>query len=194
MLAILASFSGIVGWGLSKALREQHFRQEVDLLVDQIRLAQDIMLIFNSREVYVRFAEAKDGEGINYRLEFDQGLLPKALEKELSRVHAPLTHIHYINLLGSDDGQRGTLDLHFYSGGDVMSHGVLHLASARPGALGSLERYILLPGYPAPITSTEIKPDETQYFQSHEEFKHQLSQRMIDEIRPEEELIDVQTL
>lgn len=185
VITILATTAGLLGWGLSTAIREQRFKQEVDLLVDQIRLAQDLMLIFNSREVFLRIREAEDGTGISYKLEFDPRLFTTnpALAKELQRPHPNLKYIHYINLLGGDDNQYGTLDLHFFSGGDLMSRGILHLATAKPGSLGVIERYIALPGFPAPIVSSQENPGVEKFLLKNEEFNRRLTQGMIDEIQ-----------
>ncbi|QLH36565.1 MAG: type II secretion system protein [Parachlamydiaceae bacterium] len=54
VLMVLALASGVIGFSVHRALREQRFKTEVELVADSLRLAQNLMLIMNA-DVHVTF-------------------------------------------------------------------------------------------------------------------------------------------
>lgn len=148
-LAILGLVATVIGINVSKAMQDQRFRTEVALVVDQLRLAQNLMIILNE-DVKVHFKE-ESGQ-IHYGLSFQ---CPKKTgwDKELTRKPQPLKAIRTVafNGTGEEKGP-GSLTLNFLSSGMVMSSGTLTLSTAK-GTESKDMRYVNLPGYPHPITA-----------------------------------------
>lgn len=159
VMAILALVGGLVSIGINRALADQRFRTEVSLIVDQLRLAQDLMLVLGT-DVHVKFAEDKDKSGIKYWLELETEL-PNEIEREVLRKHSNLKTIRGVFLKDqlAMESVRGEIDVKFLSKGSVMSRGVMRLATSdsEDPPKGTLENYICLPGYPKPIFSTDDK-------------------------------------
>lgn len=148
-LAILGIVASVIGLNVSKAMQEQRFRTEVALVVEQLRLAQNLMLILNE-DVRVHFKEV-DNE-IQYGLSF-QCPLKSGWDKELTRKPTPLKSIRTVAFkgVGEEKGLR-SLTLKFFSSGMVMSSGTLTLSTAK-GFGASDTRYVNLPGHPHPIVA-----------------------------------------
>lgn len=177
VLTVLAILTGFIGINVSRALREQRFHAEVKLVVDQLRLAQDLMLIFNTN---VQFKVISTDDGIAYGLEFDQPLT-KRWSRELQRVHKNLKTIHAINF-DTDTFGEGAGAVRFLSGGAVMSHGMIRLATADRSGPDVLESYIHLPGYPAPIEAVSTRHPENLN-KRDSAFDEQLTQRTREEVQ-----------
>lgn len=146
-LAILGLVATVIGVNVSKAMQDQRFRTEVALVVEQLRLAQSLMLILNE-DVKVHFKE-EPGQ-IQYGLSF-QCPMKSGWDKELTRKTQPLKAIRTVAFKGTGEEKApGSLTLNFLSSGMVMSSGTLTLSTAK----GLSEtRYVNLPGYPHPITA-----------------------------------------
>lgn len=195
VMAILILTAGVIGVNVSKTLTSQRFRSEVDQIVDQMRLAQDLMLILHGN-IHLRFARNAEDSGFNLTLRFDNPL-PHQWARELKHEKRKLSNIRVIEfetdvpnhspLTTAEYGDVGTLDLEFLSGGSMMSQGILRLST---GAYGSseniLERYILLPGYPAPITSSAERPSK-EVFTADAGFNRELTFKTMEEIRVHKE-------
>lgn len=154
VMAILIMIAGVVGYNIQGAIKDQRFRNEVKLIVDELRLAQDLMIIL-STDVHVKFEIDPTGKGIKYWLETEEKLT-KEWKPFIQRSHRNLQAIHYITFqeLPSNMNQFNNLDLKFLSGGSVMSRGILILAtSAALRDPTTLIRSICLKGYPHPIFS-----------------------------------------
>lgn len=159
VMAVLALVGGLVSIGINKALVDQRFRTEVSLIVDDLRLAQDLMLILGT-DVHVKFAEDKDKSGIKYWMEMETKL-PESMEREVLRKRSNLKTIRgvFFEDLLPFELVPGQVDVKFLSKGSVMSRGVMRLAtsdSENPPE-GVLQTYICLSGYPKPIFSTDDK-------------------------------------
>jgi prepilin-type N-terminal cleavage/methylation domain-containing protein len=189
VIAILGLVAGFVGINIRKAVSEQNFRSEVDLVVTQMRLAQDLMLIFRG-EVKLKFTVLPDGKGASTTLEFESKM-PGQWGKEAKRVHN-LTHIHsifFLDELVSFDGPNHTDDedvlyIRFLSNGSAISKGVMQLSNAmNPDSPGALSRYINLPGYPSPIESSSSYPDAMKSEEENEAFNKELTSRNANEVQ-----------
>lgn len=164
VIVIMSIVSGVVGISIVYAKKDQHFRTEVSIVMDKIRLAQNLMLILG-KDVFVRFKTDPDGQGINVSLDFDE-ILTKGWSKELKK-DANLKEIRSINFndnlntgTSQNQSKRGELELKFLSNGAVMSSGILRLAVAEnDNDAGSLVRYICLPGYPQAIYPAAENPE-----------------------------------
>lgn len=153
VMAILALVAGLLGVKIAKSMQEQKFRTEVALIVDRLRLAQNLMLILN-QDIQVYFKKNKDG--IHFGLELD---CPQknGWEKEFSRPQL-LSAIRQVGFKGMGESQTASdFTLKFMSSGAVMSSGMLSLSTGK-GSLYGERRYIALPGYPAPILAQAKKP------------------------------------
>lgn len=163
VLTILSVIGGVLVINVNKALFDQRFRTEVSLVVEELRLAQDLMLILGT-DVHLKVAEGNDSKEIIYWLEFDYPL-PKQWEHVLKRKHKGLTAIHRVDF--KDQLQhletKGQFDIRFMSGGAVMSRGVMMLSTSQEDdpPPDALTRYICLPGYPSPLLPVVDKPDDS---------------------------------
>lgn len=179
VIAILALTTGVVGFSINRALREQHFKTEVELVVDYLRLAQNLMIIMNA-DVHVIFETAENGSSNLIRLQVDNSV-DDALLKLVTEKPKRLDHIHFIDFhRGKEMGtsERGKAELKFFSKGSVMSNVLIRLGTNEERTdLGALQRYICLPGYPKPIYSTMNAEDDPS---CHEEKQLELNQRLID--------------
>lgn len=161
VIAILAMVSGIVVVSINKALVDQRFRTEVDLIVNEMRLAQDLMLILGT-DVHLNFSEDESGSGIKYWISLETSL-PKNVQKEVLRKRKPLTTIHgvFLNDELVFEVKEKHIDVKFLSKGAIMSKGIMRLASSdqETPQKGVLEKYICLAGYPRPIHSSDTKEE-----------------------------------
>lgn len=157
VIAILALVGGLVSIGINRALFEQRFRTEVSLIVDQLRLAQDLMLILGT-DVRVVFAEDKNDKnsiGNKSSLELETSI-SRDIEREILRKSTVYKAVKGISF--KDDEQKaGQITVKFQSKGAVMSKGLMRLATVdgdNPPP-GTLQSYICLSGYPRHIYSED---------------------------------------
>lgn len=157
VMAIIVMISGIVTVSFDKALVDQRFRNEVSMIVDDLRLAQDLMMILGA-DVKIKFTTNKETQGIKYELEtateINESLKYFILNKP--RVLSTIRGLFFEDELENQNIE-GAIVLQFFSRGAVMSRGVIRVSisgSEKPPE-GILENYIYLPGYPAPITSID---------------------------------------
>lgn len=186
VLAIISLIGGIVAINVGKAMADQRFRTEVVAVVNQLRLAQNLMLILD-QDISVKFAEDNNDRSIQYWLEMQCPAM-RGWDNELTRRPPPLKTIHVVDFdAGSElpSGKRGELELKFMSGGTVMSRGVLRLSTAEYiGQKGAFERYVCLPGYPAPIAAAMGSvPDVSCLEELNSVFEGQITQVTLQEIR-----------
>jgi len=155
VLAIISLIGGVVAINVSKAMTDQRFRSEVVAVVNQLRLAQSLMLILD-QDVSVKFKDDNANKQINYWLEMQCPAI-RGWDKELTRRPPPLRTIRVVDFDADSDlpyGKEGELELTFMSGGTVMSRGILRLSTSdSPNQKGAFERYVCLSGSPAPISS-----------------------------------------
>jgi type II secretory pathway pseudopilin PulG len=156
VLAIISLIGGVVAINVSKAMTDQRFRSEVAAVVNQLRLAQNLMLILD-QDVSVKFTDDDPNKKIDYWLEMQCPAI-RGWDKELTRRPPPLKTIRVVEFEADSNlpnGKEGELELKFMSGGTVMSRGILRLSTARDAnQKGALERYVCLQGSPAPISSS----------------------------------------
>lgn len=159
VMAILAAVSGLVTLSINKALVDQRFRTEVSLILDDLRRAQDIMMILGA-DVHVKFADSKKEKGINYWLEMETQLSP-GLQKEIVKNVRLLKTIRGVFFRDKTQNIEGSIDLSFVSKGAIMSKGVLHLSiteNENPDQK-TLQTFICLAGYPRPIVEMDTKEE-----------------------------------
>lgn len=171
VIIILSIASGIVAISINKAIVDQRFRTEVGLIVDEMRLAQDLMLILGT-DVHLHFAEAKDKQGIEYWLELETKL-PQNVQREVQRKKKVLKTIKGVFLEDELlwEIKESHIDVKFLSNGAVMSKGIMRLASSDDERVpkGTLESFICLAGYPKPIVSSQDKEEAEKSCKMFEE-------------------------
>jgi len=158
VIAILVTVSGIVAVSINKAIVNQRFQTEVNLIADELRLAQNIMSILKT-DTHVIFEEDKNKKGILYKLEMDT-LLQANIQHEVQREKNNLTTVKGVFFLDELQSEtvEGRLDIKFLSSGAVMSKGIIRLASSdneKSPPPNTLESYICLVGFPYPITISD---------------------------------------
>jgi hypothetical protein len=168
VMTLVLAFGGVVAINVHKAVIEQRYRTEVELVIDTLRLAQDLMLIAGV-DIHFIMKEASSDQGIECRLEVD-GAVPKKWEGMIARSHRLLTAIRTANFKDQRfPFTEGMLDLRFQSQGTMMSRGILRLSPYYSEKIkGPLVRAICLPGYPHPIIS---KPETDKPMPCGEESK-----------------------
>lgn len=182
VLIIVSVVGGVVAISVNTAINQQRFRTEVSTILDQLRLAQDLMLTMG--DVHLKFEEERESKAIVFWLDFDFPLAPE-WEKELKRKHKNLKAIHRVDF--KDKGQtpqtRGILDLQFLSGGSVMSQGTLIVSTASTHETEStLTRYICLPGYPTPFLQSNISEEANCSQEINDDSNEQMTRWTRDEI------------
>lgn len=157
VMTIIVMIAGAVMIGLEKALVEQRFRDEAGMVVDDLRLAQDLMMILGM-DVHVKFTEQQKNQGIEYKLETETAINKNLQHLMIDKVRTLKTirGVFFEDTL-DDQNTEGVLDLKFFSHGVLMSQGVLRLSisSLDHPPNGVLETYIYLAGYPQPIFSDD---------------------------------------
>lgn len=183
VITVLAMVIGVIGWNINKALREQHFKTEVDVVVDYLRLAQNLMLILNA-DVHVIFkAFPKEiSMGLKVDGNIDDNLLKVVTSKEKKLHNVQFVEFYDENKTHNEPNQ---VDVKFISKGFVMSKGVMRLSTNEKGDVaGAIERFICLPGYPKPIYSTNKKNDDPACNnQKQADFEHRLITFTVQEIQ-----------
>lgn len=168
VIAILAVASVLVGLGVRSALFDQRYKTEINVVVDQLRTAQDLML-FASAEAYVKFTKDDQGRLISW-IEVTSKL-PPFLEKQVAlsrRTYQALTSFEFFEP-GRSSPIVDKFQLEFGSHGTSMTRGVLRL---RAGSDNAWIRDIDLVGSPEPIAARKneqgIIEDTVKGYQQYE--------------------------
>lgn len=143
---------------IHKVLVDQRFRSEVSLVVDELRLAQDLMMIMGI-DVSVKFSA--DEAGVLCQLDVES-VLPESVRQQLKKQYRFKT-IRGVFFIGDHENEDiGVLDISFFSRGAVMSKGILHLSISGDEDNYDpkvLQNFICLAGYPRPIFSNDTLPE-----------------------------------
>lgn len=172
VISILALASGIVAVNINKALVDQRFRTEVGMVVDKMRLAQDLMLILGT-DVHLNFEENEKGDGINFWLDTETEL-PKNVKYEIHKKDKEtlrtIKGVFLADELVSEIKEK-YIDVKFLSHGAVMSKGIMRLATSDKDSppKGTLQSFICLAGYPRPIVSYTSKEEADKFCTSLED-------------------------
>jgi type II secretory pathway pseudopilin PulG len=158
-IAVLAIIAGAATIGIVRAAFEQRFRSEAAVVVDQLRLAQDLMLILNT-DVHVKFGPSKEKDSIEFWLTVEREL-PESIKREFVEKKQLLKTIKgvFFHDQLEESAVKDQLDIKFQSKGIVMSRGVMRLATSdqENPPDNVLQTYICLAGYPRPISSMDDK-------------------------------------
>jgi len=185
--AILSLIGGVVGIHIRWTMQQQKFRSEVALMVDTLRLAQDLMLILGT-DVSVRIQPADKGKGIEYWLDVEEGV-PKAWEPIIRQTRRSLKETHNITLEPTPVANQ-PFALKFFSGGSLMSKGIFFMSThENVNASGALTAVICLKGYPHPIVSAYGQTDSnTCENLADQETDHRLTAITVQEIQEDNEI------
>lgn len=188
VIGLLSLMAGLIAINIGNATVDQRFRSEVSRVVDEIRLAQDLMLVLGT-DVHLVFSDEGD-PGVKYWLELET-TLPSAWQKEIQRPKKNLKTIRgiFINdttqVATAPEPAKGKIDLKFLSNGSVVSNGILRLSTSgqEDPPKGSLNSYICLPGYPHPIFSSNQKDADPACNQKEDEmYDRKLTQDTMEKI------------
>ena len=185
VITILVLVSGVIGINVRQAYIQQRFRTEVDLMVDTLRLAQDMMLVLN-RDVHVRVKVAEDGSGFLYWMEVEGGI-PKNWQKVVRSTPRRLTAARLMDFIEQNPALpvvSNELDFRFFSGGSLMSRGLFRIGTHEDRNYpGALNRVVLLRGYPHPIDSVPEEEEPLELVDSEgEAFDSQLTNNTMQEV------------
>ena len=127
------------------------------MIVDELRLAQDLMLILNT-DVSVKFVVPPGEKKIDVLLETETALA-NSVQQEIKRKKMGLKTIRGVFFKDALGGSytKDEVTLKFLSRGAVMSKGVMRLSSTdeQNPPSNALQSYICLSGYPRPIFSKD---------------------------------------
>lgn len=150
VLAIVATIGSVLAINVLRAIEQQKFYSSVDVLVDRLQMAQDLMLLMD-RDARVSFEQRK--EGLYVRVLVDGALPPLISRMAQGTVLKGIASSQFIqdgNLIGSP------FQLVFLSRGTVMSRGQLRFSSfALTGQ--SFKAQIDLSGNPQPMIARYIE-------------------------------------
>lgn len=156
VMLLLSILFSVVGMQVHKAIREQRFHTEVSMVVDRLRLAQDLMLTLPG-DITVVFVCRPEGKGIEYWLKVETPHETPAVTA-LTAKHYMLKEIQGVFFkddleLTTPSPQQGYLEVKFWSKGAVMSQGLIRLAASPedPTPSGIRQAYVALSGYPEPL-------------------------------------------
>jgi len=154
VMAIIGSAAGLIGMNINKAMQQQRFNTEVSFVVEQLRLAQNLMLIVNE-DATVELDKLSNNYFLHMKL---QCPLKNGWDKELvkGRELRSIKEISFTSRLPDPAKTKSVLAFEFFSGGAVMTEGVLKLTSKE-----GMIQYICLSGRPAPIQASEKEPSCT---------------------------------
>ncbi len=179
VMGMLMMILGIVGVGIGTAVQTERFRASGTLLVDKLRLAQDIMLILRTS---VRVKLEQQDKGLQVTLLAEGGLTPAlAAASGQPIIVVGIKDFQFTDLQGKTSTNNVTLD--FLSGGGKMTSGSLLISEDKLSNASAARRQIFLSGYPSPI---EIGEPSNQQIQKGGEFPEDLSQLYPREVREEE--------
>ena len=91
VMTLLLVVGGAVTINVRKAVIEQQYKTEVELVVDTLRLAQDLMLIVGA-DMHLKMKPAEGDKGLEYWLEADGGI-PENWKPTMKRAHRILTAV-----------------------------------------------------------------------------------------------------
>lgn len=175
-MGLIAITAGVLAFSIRQLLHEQRFRTEAGLVLESLRLAQDLMLIADS-DVHLTFAKDSRTGGITIHYALEKPLTKEWI-KQVIRPRKPLEAIRFIEYADQQLGMKqiNQVQLHFLSGGAVMSQGTLRIADSDYNPL--FQTFICLPGHPAPIVSGSAQSD----FRGEKEMKERLTESIQREI------------
>lgn len=155
VIMVLSLIVSVIGFNVYRLVGDQRFRNEVKMVLDELRLAQNLMLIMGS-DVRVTF-EGENG-AILMKLESSKDISwLKAVHPEPKKLRV----IHHASFskelkdLSFGFEQNGIREIKFFSKGATMSSGILRLSVSSDedtDEKNTLTRYICLSGHPEPIT------------------------------------------
>lgn len=157
VLALISIVIGAVAINIRHLVQQQKFQNEVNVVVDLLNRAQQLMVIYN-QNVRVKFSVT--AKGIQPKIEIDC-LLDPQWEKWLTRHSKILTEIHSLNFKDLTFPERSETErmIHFMPNGGGISRGIMSLSTAKEtGITGAFDAYICLPGYTASIKSEMTNP------------------------------------
>ncbi len=187
VITILVLFTGVIGINIGRALHEQKFDTEVDLIVERLRLAQSLMLISN-KDVSIRIKQTKAGIDLSMEIEGD---IPKGWQFMVDRSHIELKTIHTFDFEDQLNYPivQGQLDILFFSGGAVMSQGVIRLSTLEKyDTPGAIRAAIPLFGYPHPINRVSEEGKLIEVENKDKQADVAITNNTMEEIKQYEEL------
>lgn len=147
VIAILLLVMGVIGINVGSAVRTEKFNSGVGILVDKLRMAQDIMLILKTN---VKVKLEQGDKGLVVSVNVDRALSPVLKQAVIQKT--TIEEIRSFSFTAGEmtDNEKVTLD--FMSGGSRMTKGKLTVKS------GNLSEDIYLSGYPQMIQAGKKDP------------------------------------
>ena len=176
VMGLIGLTAGMLGLSVRKLIHEQRFRTESGVVLDSMRLAQDLMLIADS-DVHLLFTRDSQTGGVVISFQLEKPLTNNWI-REVMRPRKPLQAIRFIEFADQRLGARQVNQVHlqFLSGGAAMSQGMLRIADSEYNP--EYQSLFCLPGYPSPIVSSSGQCD----FRAERELEQRLTTSIQTEI------------
>jgi hypothetical protein len=163
VIGVMALISGLLTINIRSAYLEQNFKGNVSKVLDLLNRSQIVLLTANVDTV-IDFKQ--EGDRVHYQWA-PSGNINQALENMVERQKGD-----FKGTIEWDNGAEkkfNTFQLHFKNLGIDMSGGLLKFSS------DGKEAYILLPGYPMPLTVQETAPDINLLIREKLQFYEQIT-------------------
>jgi type II secretory pathway pseudopilin PulG len=154
VFSLLSIAAGAIAYNIRGFFRSQSSYAEMDRFVEQLRNAQNAMMLLNiDSEVKI----STDTRGVSVEW------VPKSpISQMASRLFKPQETYHYLTDISFQDAfkdlvLKDNFSLSFLSKGFLMNRGVLKLQADKE------VRYLLMPGYPWPFHLSLYKPTLPDY-------------------------------
>lgn len=150
VFALLSVTAGAVAYNIRGFFRSQNTLAEMDRLVEQLRNAQNAMMLLNI-DSEVKISSEREGITVEW--------VPKSpLSEMASRLFKPKETYTYLSEVLFEDAfkdlvLRENFSLSFLSKGFLMNRGILKLQADKD------VRYVLMPGYPWPFQLVGSRPE-----------------------------------
>ena len=169
VMVLIVTIGSAIAFGVTKAVKKERLRAGVDVVVDTIQLAQDMMLNLSANTGVV--IEEKKSGGFSCAITFDDVMRFPQMKAFIDKasVIPGVSRISFLPDDPSEETMTPPITLHFFSSGSVMSRGNIALI-----APSGEERYIYLSGNPEAITSSEEKGTQHYVDDSDDLYPHEI--------------------
>lgn len=176
VITLIVLTTALVGINVYKAVEDQRFATEVGLLVNQLRVAQDLMLVMRA-DVEVEFVQK---EGKFHSSLKAKSPIPPFSQRLLRQTSATFSAIRLLEFEGKQAPFSFPFSLKFFANGFGMTQGILRLGNDPEKAPQQL---IELRGYPHSLQAVSTEDFQPQNLREKDEMQERLTQYMLTETK-----------
>lgn len=155
VIALILLTTGAIGINIYQAVHEQRFNTELDILVNQLRVAQDLMLVMRA-DIEVNLT--RDANGVYHSALKAKSPIPPFSRRLLKKAEYTYSAIKLVEFDKNGEAQNFPVSIKFFANGFAMSQGILRIGNdpEKPP-----QELIVLSGYPQPmqtVPAEDYKP------------------------------------